>query len=181
MMAHRRQACRPVKRAFVLLLLLIALPAAAQTAIHRCVGRDGRPVFSDQQCTSIGATSVMPPTPAAASSSAGSSDAPAGPSTGLLCAKDVAGLREGIAQAFASHDANRIGGLILWSGYGSSGAVENIRNMDALVRQPLLAVEGNEAGGLDAVTSGPGNEAATRRAHFSVVRDSGCLWLRPPA
>ena len=45
----------------------------------------------------------------------------------------------------------------------------------------LLAVEGNEAGGLDAVTSAPGNEAATRRAHFSVVRDSGCLWLRPPA
>jgi hypothetical protein len=114
-----------------------------------------------------------------ASSSA--TDAPAGPTTGLLCAKDVAGLREGIAQAFASRDANRIGGLILWNGYGSGGAVENIRNMESLVRQPLLAVEGNEAGGLDAVTSGPGNEAATRRAHFSVVRDSGCLWLRPLA
>lgn len=168
-----------MKRALVLLLLLIALPATAQTTIHRCVGADGRPVFSDQQCTSIGATSIMPPAPAVASST--SADAPAGPSTGLLCAKDVAGLREGIAQAFANRDANRIGGLILWSGYGSGGAVENIRNMDALVRQPLLAVEGNEAGGLDAVTSGPGNEAATRRAHFSVVRDSGCLWLRPPA
>jgi len=166
-----------VKRALALLLLLIVLPAAAQTTIHRCVGTDGRPVFSDQQCTSIGATSIMPPAPASSSSA----DAPAGPSTGLLCAKDVAGLREGIAQAFANRDANRIGGLILWNGYGSGGAVENIRNMDALVRQPLLAVEGNEAGGLDAVTSGPGHDAATRRAHFSVVRDSGCLWLRPPA
>lgn len=166
-----------MKRALALLLLLIVLPAAAQTTIHRCVGTDGRPVFSDQQCTSIGATSIMPPAPASSSSA----DAPAGPSTGLLCAKDVAGLREGIAQAFANRDANRIGGLILWNGYGSGGAVENIRNMDALVRQPLLAVEGNEAGGLDAVTSGPGHDAATRRAHFSVVRDSGCLWLRPPA
>jgi hypothetical protein len=168
-----------VKRALALLLLLIVLPATAQTTIHRCVGTDGRPVFSDQQCTSIGATSIMPSTPPAASSS--SADAPAGPSTGLLCAKDVAGLREGIAQAFANRDANRIGGLILWNGYGSGGAVENIRNMEALVHQPLLAVEGNEAGGLDAVTSRPGNEAATRRAHFSVVRDSGCFWLRPPA
>ena len=167
-----------MKRALALLLLLIALPAAAQTTIHRCVGADGRPVFSDQPCTSIGATSIMPPAPAASSASA---NAPTGPSTGLLCAKDVAGLREGIAQAFASHDANRIGGLILWNGYGSGGAVENIRSMDTLVRQPLLAVEGNEAGGLDAVTSGPGNEPATRRAHFSVVRDAGCLWLRPPA
>jgi hypothetical protein len=168
-----------VKRALALLLLLIVGPAFAQTTIHRCIGTDGRPVFSDQQCTSIGATSIMPTTPAVASSSA--TDAPAGPTTGLLCAKDVAGLREGIAQAFASRDANRIGGLILWNGYGSGGAVENIRNMESLVRQPLLAVEGNEAGGLDAVTSGPGNEAATRRAHFSVVRDSGCLWLRPLA
>ena len=161
------------------LTLGLALPAAAQTTIHRCVGTDGRPVFSDQQCTSIGATSIMPPPVPAASSS--SADAPAGPSTGLLCAKDVAGLREGIAQAFANRDANRIGGLILWNGYGSGGAVENIRNMETLVHQPLLAVEGNEAGGLDAVTSRPGNDAATRRAHFSVVRDSGCLWLRPPA
>lgn len=166
----------PVKRALALLLLLIALPAAAQTTIHRCVGADGRPVFSDQQCTSIGATSIMPPSPAAATSTG----APAGPSTGMLCAKDVAGLREGLAQAFASQDANRIGGLILWSGYGSSGAVDNIRNMQALVHQPLLAVEGNEAGGLDAVTSGPGHDAETRRAHFGVVRESGCLWLRPP-
>jgi hypothetical protein len=172
-----------VHRALAFLLLLIALPASAQTTIHRCIGTDGRPVFSDQQCASIGATSIMPPSPAAASTSANGSAvaAPAGPSTGLLCAKDLAGLREGIAQAFANRDANRIGGLILWSGYGSGGAVENIRNMEALVRQPLLAVEGNESGGLDAVTSGPGNDAATRRAHFSVVRDSGCLWLRPPA
>lgn len=167
-----------MKRALVLLLFLIALPAAAQTTIHRCVGTDGRPVFTDRQCTSIGATSIMPPSPAAASSAGGPVT---GPSTGLLCAKDVAGLREGIAQAFASQDANRIGGLILWNGYGSGGAVENIRNMEALVHQPLLAVEGNEAGGLDAVTSGPGHDAATRRAHFNVVRDSGCLWLRPPA
>ena len=168
-----------MKRVLVLLLLLIALPAAAQTTIHRCVGADGRPVFSDQQCTSIGAISIMPPPVPPASAS--SADAPAGPSTGLLCAKDMAGLREGIAQAFANRDANRIGGLILWNGYGSGGAVENIRNMEALVHQPLLAVEGSEAGGLDAVTSRPGNDAATRRAHFSVVRDSGCLWLRPPA
>jgi hypothetical protein len=180
MMAHRRHLYpSSVKRALALLLLLFALPASAQTAIHRCIGTDGRPVFTDQQCTALGATSVMPP--ATAPASTGSSAAPAGPSTGLLCAKDLAGLREGIAQAFATRDANRIGGLILWSGYGSGGAVENIRSIENLVRQPLLSVEGSEATGLDAVTSGPGADAATRRAHFGVVRDSGCLWLRPPA
>lgn len=164
-------------RAIVLLLLLfLALPAAAQTAIHRCVGDDGRPVFSDQPCTSIGATSLMP---AAASSSL--QDASIGPTAGLLCAKDLAELRNGMAQAFATRSANRIGGLILWSGYGSSGAVDNLRSMETLVRQPLVSLEGSEFAGIDAVTSGPGGDGSTRRAHFGVVRDSGCLWLRPPA
>jgi len=167
---------RPVIRAVALLLLLfLALPAAAQTAIHRCVGADGRPVFSDQPCTSLGATSIMPATASSALAAT-----PDGPSAGLLCAKDLAELRDGVAQAFASRSANRIGGLILWNGYGSGGTVDSLRSMEALVRQPLVSLEGSEGGGIDAVTSGPGGDGSTRRAHFGVVRDSGCLWLRPP-
>lgn len=161
-------------RAIALLLLLcLALPAAAQTAIHRCVGADGRPVFSDQPCTAIGATSLLPP-PAA------SGTASAGPTAGLLCAKDIGELREGMAQAFAAHSANRIGGLVLWNGYGSSGTVDSLRSMESLVRQSLVALEGGEGPGIDAVTTPPGSEGPARRAHFAVVRDSGCLWLRPP-
>ena len=161
-------------RAIVLLLLLfVALPAAAQTAIHRCVGGDGSPVFSDQPCTSVGATSLLPAPSASASSD--------GPSAGLLCAKDMDELRDGLAQAFAARSANRVGGLILWNGYGSAGAVDNLRAMESLVRRSLVALEGSEGAGLDAVTSSPGSEGPTRRAHFAVVRDSGCLWLRPPA
>jgi len=162
--------------ALLLLLALVAtLPAHAQSAIHRCIGGDGRPVFSDQPCASVGATSVLP---APAGSAPTRSDA--APSTGLLCAKDLAELREGLAQAFAARSANRVGGLILWNGYGSSGAVDNLRLMEALVRQPLVSLEGNEGAGIDAVTSAPGGDGGTRRTHFGVVRDSGCLWLRPP-
>jgi hypothetical protein len=162
-----------VIRAILLLVLLFAtLPAAAQTAIHRCVGADGSPVFSDQPCMSVGATSLMPAPVASASSG--------GPSAGLLCAKDLAELRDGLAQAFAARSANRVGGLILWNGYGSAGAVDNLRAMEFLVRRPLVSLEGDEGAGLDAVTTAPGGDGATRRAHFGVVRESGCLWLRPP-
>jgi hypothetical protein len=164
-----------IRAIFLLALLLLALPAAAQDAIHRCVGTDGGPVFTDQPCTSVGAMSVMP------AAAVNPLDAePEGPSAGLLCAKDLAELRQGVAQAFASRSANRIGGLILWNGYGSSGAVDNLRAMEALVRQPLVSLEGGAEGGIDAVTSGPGGDGSTRRAHFGVVRDSGCFWLRPP-
>jgi len=172
-----------VIRALLLLaLLLIALPASAQTEIHRCVGADGRPAFSDQPCASIGATSVLPPAnaPAFASTTGDSAAGPSGPSAGLLCAKNLADLRQGISQAFATRNANRIGGLILWNG-SSQGAVDGIRGIESLIRQPLVALEGNEASGIDAVTSSPGADASTRRAHFDVVRDAGCLWLRPPA
>ncbi|QWT18944.1 DUF4124 domain-containing protein [Bacillus sp. NP157] len=169
-------AALPVIRAvFLLILLLATLPVAAQTTIHRCIGKDGRPVFSDQPCNLVGATSVMPPAPASSSAAAPG----ASPSTGLLCAKDMATLRIAVATAFTTRDANRIGGLTLWTGYGSGGAVENIRTLEGVVRQTLLSLEGDETDGIDAVTR-PTGDGSTRHVHFGVVKDSGCLWLRPP-
>jgi hypothetical protein len=159
-----------------LALLFAAAPAAAQTDVHRCVGKDGVPVFTDQPCTNLGARSIAPP---AASSTA----TPDGmtPSTGLLCAQDMATLRVAVAQAFNLRDPNRIGGLTLWTGYGSGGAVENIRNLDAVVKQTLLSLEGDETEGIEAVTRIPGGGGAARHVHFAVVKESGCLWLRPPS
>jgi hypothetical protein len=86
-----------------------------------------------------------------------------------------------VAEAFNRRDANRIGGLTLWTGYGSGGAVDNIRSLDNVVKQTLLSLEGDEAGGIDAVTRIPGAGEASHHVHFGVVRESGCLWLRPPA
>lgn len=168
-------------RAFFLLLPGLIILAcvcprvAAQNAIHRCVGADGRPVFTDQPCSSVGATSVMPPRVDAAA--AGAAD---GPSAGVLCAKDLAGLREGIARAFALHSANRMGGMVLWSSGNNRAATEGIRGMDDLVRLPLVSLEGDESAGIDVVTTLPASGGSTRRMHFGVVRESGCLWLRPP-
>ena len=160
----------------LLLLSLLALPAVAQSAIHRCVGGDGRPVFTDQPCRSVGATSVMPP--AVSHAPDGVTD---GPSASLLCAKDLGVLRESMAHAFALQSANRIGGLTLWGSTGSSAASDAIRTLEALVRQRLVSLEGTEAAGIDVVTAGPAGGESTRRTHFGVVRDAGCLWLSPPA
>lgn len=170
----------PVNRQRVLptlcTLLAIAVPALGQTAIHRCVGTDGRPAFTDQPCATIGATPVLPPTATTTRPGLEAADAV---STGLLCAKSLADLRGGIAQGFALKSANRIGGLVLWNASGQS-AVEGIHGIEALVRQPLVSMEGDETNGIDVATSVPGG-LATRRTHFDVVRDSGCLWLRPTA
>lgn len=169
----------PVNRQRVLpilcTLLAIAVPAAAQTAIHRCVGTDGRPAFTDQPCATIGATQVLPPAATSARPGGAAAD---GATAGLLCAKSLADLRTGIAQGFALKSANRIGGLVLWNASGQS-ATEGMRGIEALIRQPLVSLDGDEAAGIDVATSVPGGGLATRHAHFDVVRDSGCLWLRP--
>lgn len=156
-----------------LLFLALPMPTPAQNAIHRCVGTDGRPVYTDQACSSVGATSTMPPP---VSRDANGTNA-SGPSASLLCAKDLPDLREAMAHAFALQNANRIGGLTLW---GGGSASDNMRSLDALVHQRLVSLEGSEAAGIDAVTAGPGGGESTRRTHFGVVRDAGCLWLRPP-
>ena len=160
-----------MKRAILFLLLLAPLPVLAQNVIHRCVGADGSPLYSDQPCAAVGATSIAPP-------STSTTAVPGAPTTGMLCAKDLAELREGLARAFATHDANRVGALVLWNGYGSNGAVDSIQRLGALVKQPLLSLQGDESAGLEVVT---GRTGQAQKAHFGVTRESGCLWLRPPA
>jgi hypothetical protein len=176
------------------LLLVRATPVAAQNPIHRCIGANGSPVFTDQPCDSMQATSVT-----AAAKPADASQ-PAGPPQ-ITCASDIGKLRQSVIDAFASHDANRLAGLMLWGGYGRGAAVADIRSLAALMRYPLLdmgpAEEPPSAGSsanplaTDPAPAAPepahqlilhvaGNDADgnPRELRFDIVRRSGCLWLR---
>ncbi len=167
MAPRRRPACHRVKPLLLALLLTAPLPAWAQDAIHRCVGADGNPIFTDQPCAALGATPAVPSPVATA----------AEPPAGVLCASDLEDLRVGLSRAFATHDANRVGALVLWNGYGRNGAVDTLKRMESLVKQPLLSVDGDERSGIEVVA---GTTGATQQTHFGVTRESGCLWLRPP-
>ncbi|HEY4144908.1 DUF4124 domain-containing protein [Pinirhizobacter sp.] len=154
-----------------LCLLLLAPAAFAQDAIHRCVATDGQAVFTDQPCQALNARPAVPEPQAGAISV----DPTATSLAPTLCAADLDTLRQAIADAFAARDANRLGGITLWEG-GRDSAVADLRQWAALVRQPLLAVEGNEHDGLTVRTSGSGG---SNEAHFGLRRRSGCLWLAP--
>lgn len=115
-----------------------AAPAAAQSPIHRCVSAQGNPVFTDRSCADLRATPVT-----------GNSAAPSSPGQGvplqpppILCARDNQQLRQSVIDAFANHDANRLAGLMLWSGYSHRAAVANIESLRATMRQPILDVDG---------------------------------------
>lgn len=189
---------RPSSILLLQILMLLAVPAAAQTAIHRCIGANGSPVFTDQPCAALNATPVNPPTRAV--DDAGMVAPP------TLCAADRQALRQAVIDAFAERDANRLAGLMLWSGYGHAAAVADIRSLAALMRQPLLDIDpGSDptparpasADTLDDPfathtppapppashqlvlhTAGNDGSGTPHERRFDIVRRAGCLWLR---
>jgi len=191
-----------------LLLLLSSLataPVIAQTQIHRCIGADGNPVFTDQPCAALSATPLAHTPPPAREN--------ATPTPAVLCATTSDALKRAVIDAFANRDANRLAGLMLWGGYGQHAAVADIRALQKIMREPLLDV-GPAAEPADASTSAVAADAArspafaaasaassavatpapdnllvlhtsasdgrgqSRELRFMVVRRSGCLWLR---
>lgn len=167
-------------------------PAAAQTVIHRCVGDQGNPVFTDQPCATLDATPVTP-SPAAPPAAG-----PPAPVT--LCAANASQLKRVVIEAFARRDANRLAAVMLWGGYGAHAAVADIRALQDVMRRPLLGVStepaGEGGGDLPAPpsSSAPGRESipttltvdtgarddpdGVRALRFDVLERAGCLWMR---
>lgn len=174
-------------RTLALLLLLtlctFALTARAQDAIHRCVDAHGNPVFTDQPCTSQQATPVQAP------SSTPSTATPDAPVPLQRCASTATELRQRVIDAFAAHDPNQLAGLMLWHGYGSRSAVDDLRALAQLVRQPLLEIhfdnerDDDPGDNPSPAPTPPASELQLRtdggnRASFAITRQAGCLWLR---
>lgn len=180
-----------------LILLVYAAPTAAQTPIHRCIGANGNAVFTDQPCAALQATPVSPGT------RPGNVATPLAAPPPILCAASPGELRRSVIDAFASRDANRLAGLMLWDGYGRGAVIADIRSLAELMKQPLLDVDipdgtaPAQAASIDAPlttdtppapppagdrlllhTTGNDGSGSPRELRFDIVRQAGCLWLR---
>ncbi|WP_109123789.1 DUF4124 domain-containing protein [Dyella sp. C11] len=198
-----------MRACLILLLFLLPLSAMAQAGIHRCVGADGNPVFTDQPCAFLQATPVNTPPPATAAAPMvqGAADIPATTPPPVSCATSVASLRQSTIDAFAAHDPNRLAGLMIWNGYGREAVVADIRSLGSLMQRPLLDVGASDEEETSSSSPGTDGDASTTDAsprpssgggepmllvhtasndgsgtphetRFSIVRRSGCLWLR---
>lgn len=187
----------------ILLIFLLPLCAMAQEGgIHRCIGSDGNPLFTDQPCAALQATPVN--TPPATPKPQGPLDIATATPPPVSCATSVTDLRQGMTDAFAARDPNRLAGLMIWNGYGRDAVVANIRSLGTLMQRPLLDIgtagasdDPPAADNGDATGPSPTSRPATdsdelivhtasgdgsgipRETRFTVVRRSGCLWLRP--
>lgn len=198
-------------RCLALLLLLLLLPISAVKAqgdIHRCIGADGIPVFTDRVCSDINAKPVMP-APAASKSPATGASVSSAPlqAPAITCAADLKQLKQAVIDAFAERNPNRLAGLTLWNGDGKDEVVADIRYFKRLMSRPLIEVKSTadaastssdddaDASSLSLSASPnptpPHGEAlivqtesddgsgATAQTRFDVVHRSGCMWLRP--
>lgn len=186
----------------LVLVLLFLLPAGAvwaQGDIHRCVGADGIPVFTDRVCTDINATPVMPPAPTSTVAAPANLSQP----PTVLCAADMPQLKQAVVDAFAARNPNRLAGLMLWDGDGQETVVSDIRLLSRLMAHPLMDIKGAPASPssttdapastlsmsatpnprpaqgetLSVQTESDDGSGATQETRFDVLHHAGCLWL----
>ncbi|MGB3394682.1 MAG: DUF4124 domain-containing protein [Stenotrophomonas sp.] len=185
-----------------LLALCIALllsPAAHAQQVNRCTDAQGRTVYGDQSCETMGARARLPP------------DTRATGSHGLYrdsCARRLSEVVTQIRAAVDARDANRLSGIYLWNGLSNANATRVMDHLDAIVQRPLVDIApvypddpalgpadvlaSNDASGTIFITNMPatpprpvalrleqtlGNGHAPARTVLKLRRQYDCFWI----
>ena len=129
--------------------MVLAWPAGAYAqAVNRCVGADGRNVYSDQPCHSEGAVAREGPFRALDGSPAPIRPAAAGAhgfttGTGTVaagCARSIDSLLVGVRGALESGDVNRLATHYHWTGTSARGGRYLMDELEGIARRPLVAI-----------------------------------------
>ena len=181
------------------LLALFCVLHAAHAQVHRCLGANGEPVFTDQPCgaqePSVGKSeSANGIAPATSSAAASNINGVQSAGTGAACPRSPQALRERIVLAFNSDDPNTLAGLMDWRGYDRHSANSRLREFKQWLKEPFIGVQFNgppdPSGALpdDAdyvapdpwgvtVLTQPRGEDYTDTRNFGVMQRGGCWWL----
>lgn len=122
-------------RPLLLLLLptMLAATGARADDVRRCVDAEGRAVYTDQPCeTQQAVPRAVPGAP------------PVGEFTGGFtapdCARTPAALRDGVREALAAGDANRLAGYYHWPGTTTRGGRHLMDELEAIAARPLVGI-----------------------------------------
>lgn len=122
-------------RVLSLLLLLActfaALPGAVQAQpVQRCIGPDGRAVYTDRRCDDVGAVQRLPPPTAAQ----GARTIRGG------CPRQLSQLVGEIGAAIQAHDVNRLSAIYDWRGVPGATATRLFDQLEGIVERPLVDI-----------------------------------------
>ena len=112
----------------LLLLVLIAMPAAAQ--VRRCTGPDGTTIFTDRQCQDLGAVERVPHAAATAETHLYHN----------VCSRNLQDLVYALTAAVDSRDVNQFAGVYDWAGMSTRTGYAIMDRLQAIVQRPLVDV-----------------------------------------
>jgi hypothetical protein len=134
----------------LVMFLFASFVQAQEGRIHRCVGENGEPFFSDQRCAQAAASAHAEHSndapPVSATDATGPKMATTIPETGKppitqTCATSPEDLRDRVVSAFESSNAVSFSGLFLWDGFGQGSAIAPLRDLSRLIHEPLTSIE----------------------------------------
>lgn len=135
-----------LKPSWMLFVLLAAcsMARAQDGRIHRCIGENGEPTFSDQKCSALKAAPA-PDLPSDAPAQADGSRLPGSqfttPAIPQTCATSAEDLRDRVVSTFASANAVSFSGLFLWDGFGQGSAIAVLRDLAKVIQEPLISID----------------------------------------
>lgn len=119
-------------RSLLLALVACALHATPTHAqVRRCVSPGGEPVYTDRQCSEIGASERALDAPGAIRSP---------PAYRGGCARRLSDLVYGVRGAIDARDVNRLALYYDWAGMGTRQAYAVMGRLDGVVNRPLFDV-----------------------------------------
>lgn len=187
-------------RALLLLVFVIPLlcfARGAQAQIHRCIGPQGEPVFTDQPCgsaeLSVDVTSGNLDHDDLANA-ASTAHAGTGTRIAATCPRSPQQVRDRIAVAFNDNNPNALAGLFDWRGFSHTSANARLKDFSRWLKHPLIGVQfsgppdpsGAQPGDADYAPSDPSSltvltqssgDPAPQTRSFGVVEKGGCWWL----
>ncbi|WP_372018525.1 hypothetical protein [Pseudoxanthomonas sp. 10H] len=114
----------------LMLCVAAALPAPAASQVQRCMGPDGRAVYTDRRCDDVGAVERLPGPSAA--------EAPRLFRGG--CPRVLSQLVGEIGAAIQGRDVNRLAGIYDWRGVSDASASRLLDRLEAVVERPLVDI-----------------------------------------
>ena len=152
-------------------------PVFADSDIHRCVGEDGVPIFTDRSCDELGARERTAPF-----------DKPetlARPSPARDCAREIETLQTQLRAALEARDINHLSGLYHWQDATSHTAERVLPRLEVIARRRLVEIEleSVEIDGVDHPARlwldqyDPERPGETVYTSFNLIMNSGCWWL----
>ncbi len=114
-----------------LLACCLACSAAHAQQINRCTDAQGRTVYGDKSCETMGARARLPAAPRATGEGGLYRD---------TCARRLSEVVAQIRDAVNAQDANRLSGIYLWNGLSNASATQVMERLHAIVQRPLVDI-----------------------------------------